>query len=161
MGGVQPLDLLLDDGVLLRVRHRRSVPDRPYRSSGPRGPGGARHDPPRRRARSEWTNRSLPNRTNSTSPASEIERTRGRDGQDVAVVEAPNGEEMLPRLAATLGLDRSRAEPSRGAAVGDWFLTAAQRGNPRVDHGQRRAHRRVQGDTYFPPRRAPRHHDGR
>lgn len=48
------------------------------------------------------------------------------DGAGPPVVEAPNGEELLPGLRAVLGLaltgDRPRIE--------DWFLTEAQRGNP-------------------------------
>ena len=44
---------------------------------------------------------------------------------DIAVVRAPNGEEMLPRLQASLGLEQQ----PRQAAVDDWFLTAHERGN--------------------------------
>ena len=43
----------------------------------------------------------------------------------VPVVEAPNGEEMSPLLAAALGLHRTPQEP----AVDDWFLTSTERGN--------------------------------
>ncbi len=42
------------------------------------------------------------------------------------LVDAPNGEELLPRLSAALGLDPARGEP----AIENWFLTADQRGNP-------------------------------
>jgi phosphatidylserine/phosphatidylglycerophosphate/cardiolipin synthase-like enzyme len=50
-----------------------------------------------------------------------------RPGQQVpgtTVVSAPNGEEMLPRLRASLDIDQPRS-----TAVDDWFLTAAERGN--------------------------------
>ncbi|MDD7966183.1 phosphatase domain-containing protein [Actinomycetospora lemnae] len=42
------------------------------------------------------------------------------------LVEAPNGEELLPRLRAVLGLSAVSGAP----AIEDWFLTAEERGNP-------------------------------
>jgi phosphatidate phosphatase APP1 len=42
----------------------------------------------------------------------------------VPVVRAPNGEELLPLLRASLGLGQPR-----GAGVRDWFLTRFERGN--------------------------------
>jgi hypothetical protein len=48
----------------------------------------------------------------------------GEQVSGVTVVTAPNGEEMLPRLRASLGLDQPRR-----TAVDDWFLTTSERRN--------------------------------
>ncbi|MHC1558967.1 phosphatase domain-containing protein [Actinomycetospora sp. C-140] len=58
----------------------------------------------------------------------DIDRGDSADGvdHDPPLVEAPNGEELLPRLRAVLGLDHAAG----AHAVDDWFLTARERGNP-------------------------------
>ncbi|GAA4901923.1 phosphatase domain-containing protein [Actinomycetospora succinea] len=48
------------------------------------------------------------------------------DGDGPPVVEAPNGEELLPGLRTVLGLENTEREPR----IDDWFLTESQRGNP-------------------------------
>ncbi|ORV38012.1 phospholipase [Mycobacterium doricum] len=56
-----------------------------------------------------------------------LQSRRLLDGDDlpgVEVVAAPNAEEMLPKLDASLGL-----EPQQRTAVDAWFLTAGERGN--------------------------------
>jgi phosphatidylserine/phosphatidylglycerophosphate/cardiolipin synthase-like enzyme len=50
----------------------------------------------------------------------------GRPTTGPVVVEAPNGEELLPRLRAALGVGPPRGE----SRLDDWFLTAEERGNP-------------------------------
>lgn len=56
----------------------------------------------------------------------DVDPTTAAEDLGAPVVEAPNGEEMLPGLHAALGLARRAGEPR----VEDWFLTDAQRGNP-------------------------------
>jgi phosphatidylserine/phosphatidylglycerophosphate/cardiolipin synthase-like enzyme len=51
---------------------------------------------------------------------------RDRSASEPPLVEAPNGEELLSRLGAALGLGAEHDEPR----IEDWFLTAAERGNP-------------------------------
>ena len=67
----------------------------------------------------------------------------------VPVVRAPNGEELLPRLRAVLGLPMPR-----GGAVENWMLTDAERGNEgtRLRAWTRGSAVRplVHGRTYFP-----------
>ena len=50
----------------------------------------------------------------------------GRPAEGPPVVEAPNGEELLPLLGGALGLHPANGEP----ALQDWFLTNDERGNP-------------------------------
>ena len=55
-----------------------------------------------------------------------VDASTRTDGAGPPVVEAPNGEEMLPGLRAVLGLERGTREPR----IDDWFLTESQRSNP-------------------------------
>ena len=65
------------------------------------------------------------------------------------VVEAPNGEELLPGLRTALGLGPLRGE----SRVEDWFLTASERGNPdtrlRVWTEGNAVSPRVHGNAYY------------
>lgn len=78
-----------------------------------------------------------------TGTSSQPERVNG-----VPVLRAPSGEELLPRLRASIGL-----EQPRGAAVRDWFLTRFERGNDatriRAWTEGNAAHPLVHGRAYF------------
>jgi phosphatidylserine/phosphatidylglycerophosphate/cardiolipin synthase-like enzyme len=73
---------------------------------------------------------------------------RGDDLPGVTVVAAPNAEEMLPQLDASLGL-----RPAQRTAVNAWFLSADERGNEvtrlRPWTANNAVRPLVHGQTYF------------